>query len=63
MITIKVLLLLFSIFYDFYLFSYSKWEKGTNKNKFGSYFIKLCIFLNIGVLITCFFEKFYYSTS
>ena len=62
MVTVKTLLFIFSIFYDMYLFSYSKWEKTTNQNKFGSFFIKLCIILNIGVLITSFFERFYYSS-
>lgn len=62
MVIIKSLLLIFSIIYDLYLFSYSKWEKTTNQNKIGSFFIKLFILLNIGVLITSFSNRFYYSS-
>lgn len=61
MITVKILLFIFSLFYDFYLFSYSKWENNIKQNKFGSFFIRLCIVLNIGVLITSFLDKFYYT--
>lgn len=56
----KIILLLFSILYGIYLFSYANWEKKTNQNKFGSFFIKLCVLINLVIVIISFVEKIYY---
>lgn len=56
----KILFLAISILYSIYLFNYAKWEKTSNQNKFGSFFIKSFVLLNIAIIITSFFERIYY---
>ena len=62
MLVLKIIFLIFSVLYSIYLFSYSKWEKNINQNKFGSFFIKLFILTNFAIIITSFFEKIYYTS-
>lgn len=57
---LKIFFLILSIIYSIYLYNYSKWEKITNQNKFGSFFIKLFIVLNFSIIVTSFFERIYY---
>lgn len=56
----KLLFIAMSVLYSVYLFSYAKWEKISNQNKFGSIFIKTFIVINIAIMITSFFERIYY---
>lgn len=62
MLVLKIIFLIFSILYGIYLFNYSKWEKTMRQNKFGSFFIKICVVLNVVILITSFFEQIYYMS-
>lgn len=56
----KILFLAISILYSIYLFNYAKWEKTSNQNKIGSFFIKSFVLLNIAIIITSFFKRIYY---